>query len=167
MSKEEKNIEDVLEEKGLNEVDKVLDGELKKIDDVRGNVDESFVTTIKQASESQVVEEPTIADVTLYPNQISEKEMKEHYASVKEFNRELEKLPVNDSGASEWDVDRRGLIDKLLGKFASRKLLVWGIASAALFYKILPPDTWATISIAYIGSQAFVDFVAQIKGQKK
>ncbi len=56
-----------------------------------------------------------------------------------------------------WKADQRGVIDKILGKFSSRKLLVFVVATIAFFMKLLPSEYWTYIAVAYIGSQMMVD----------
>ncbi len=56
----------------------------------------------------------------------------------------------------------RAIIDKGLGKLLSRKLLAFGVATAALFTGWLTGGDWMTIAVAYVGSQAFVDVVERL-----
>lgn len=56
--------------------------------------------------------------------------------------------------------DPKGVADKMLHKVVSRKLLVWGTATVALFMEIVPSSDWIQICLLYIGSQAAVDMVA-------
>jgi hypothetical protein len=56
-----------------------------------------------------------------------------------------------------WKADQRGIVDKVLGKFSSRKLLVFVVATIAFFIKLLPAEYWTYIAVAYIGSQMMVD----------
>jgi hypothetical protein len=49
---------------------------------------------------------------------------------------------------------RKALIDRALSKMVSRKLLVWSIATFALFRGLVPPEQWMQICIMYIGSEA-------------
>lgn len=61
--------------------------------------------------------------------------------------------------------DPKGVLDNVLHKVVSRKLLVWGTATAALFMGIVPSNDWVAIALMYIGSQTAVDFaVAWKKG---
>ena len=55
--------------------------------------------------------------------------------------------------------DPKGILDKGLAKVISRKLLVWGTATAALFMGVVPADEWLQVCLLYIGSQAAVDVV--------
>ncbi len=57
------------------------------------------------------------------------------------------------------DVDNKkvGLLDKILEKAISRKLLVFLTASGLMVWDGLTSETWGMIAIVYIGSQAAVD----------
>ena len=58
-------------------------------------------------------------------------------------------------------IDKNGVADNWIGKIASRKLLVWTVASVALFMSQINSEDWVAISLAYIGSQALVDLAAK------
>ena len=49
------------------------------------------------------------------------------------------------------------IIDKYLGKWASRKLVVFVIATFALFFEKLDGSNWSYIAIVYIVIQGLVD----------
>lgn len=53
--------------------------------------------------------------------------------------------------------NKGGLLDRILGKVISRKLLVFGTATYLLAQYGLDPDTWGMIAIVYIGGQSVVD----------
>lgn len=59
--------------------------------------------------------------------------------------------------------DPKGFLDSFLARVISRKLLVWGTSTVALFLGILPPSEWATLSLAYIGSQGLIDLAVAYK----
>ena len=59
--------------------------------------------------------------------------------------------------------DPKGVIDIGLAKVVSRKLLVWGTATAALFLGVVPANEWLQVCLLYIGSQAAVDIVTAYK----
>jgi len=59
--------------------------------------------------------------------------------------------------------DPKGVIDIGLAKVVSRKLLVWGTATAALFLGVVPASEWLQVCLLYIGSQAAVDIVTAYK----
>jgi len=50
-----------------------------------------------------------------------------------------------------------GIIDTFLGKWASRKLLVFFIATLLALFGNLNSHDWVIVSSIYIGSQAVVD----------
>jgi len=50
-----------------------------------------------------------------------------------------------------------GIIDTFLGKWASRKLLVFFIATLLALFGNLNSHDWVIISSIYIGSQAVID----------
>lgn len=56
-----------------------------------------------------------------------------------------------------------GLIDRFLGKWASRKLLVFFIATLLSLAGSITSGDWTYIAIAYIGSQAAVDLMSKYK----
>jgi hypothetical protein len=59
--------------------------------------------------------------------------------------------------------DPKGVIDVGLSKVVSRKLLVWGTATVALFTGAVPANEWLQVCLLYIGSQAAVDIVTAYK----
>ena len=60
----------------------------------------------------------------------------------------------------------RHLVDKVLEKIISRKLLAWGTATILLMFADLASGDWVTITCVYIGGQTVVDTVARLKGYK-
>lgn len=56
-----------------------------------------------------------------------------------------------------------GKIDKFLGKWASRKLLVFFIATLLAFAAKITSADWTYIAVAYIGSQAAVDLMTKYR----
>ena len=65
------------------------------------------------------------------------------------------------------EADPKGLVDRVLGRAVSRKLLVWATATTALFMGIVQPDNWVEISMIYISSQAAVDMVGKYVKAKR
>ena len=61
---------------------------------------------------------------------------------------------------------RGALIDKVLNKAVSRKLLVWVVSTVGLFMDIVDTETWGAISLAYIGSEAFINMALAWKTGK-
>ena len=54
-------------------------------------------------------------------------------------------------------VDKKGRLDELIQRFSSRKLLVWLTCTGLLLFGSVSASTWETLSLAYVGTQAFVD----------
>lgn len=57
----------------------------------------------------------------------------------------------------------KGALDKLLEKVVSRKLLVWGTATALLFTSNLESEHWLYLSALYIGGQSVIDAIVKFK----
>jgi len=57
----------------------------------------------------------------------------------------------------------KGALDKLLEKIISRKLLVWGTATALLFTSNLESEHWLYLSALYIGGQSVIDAIVKFK----
>ena len=57
-------------------------------------------------------------------------------------------------------------LDKMLGKWASRKLIVWGTTTAFLGLGMLASDDWVAVSLAYIGLQGAADIASKWKHGK-
>jgi hypothetical protein len=51
-------------------------------------------------------------------------------------------------------------LDNILGKWASRKLIVWGTATVFLAVGSLTSSDWVAVSLAYIGLQGAADIAA-------
>ena len=56
-----------------------------------------------------------------------------------------------------------GWVDKFMGKFVSRKLLVFSTATALLYLSELDAETWGLIAIIYVGGQSVIDAVKTYK----
>ena len=54
----------------------------------------------------------------------------------------------------------KGMLDAIQEKIISRKLLVFGVATALMYWADLSSDTWGMIAIVYIGGQSVVDTMA-------
>ncbi len=63
--------------------------------------------------------------------------------------------------------DKPGIIDADIGKFVSRKLLVWVVTTGLLFADKITGDQWIAISLAYIGAQAAVSAATAWKAAGK
>ena len=60
--------------------------------------------------------------------------------------------------------EKTGAIDAIQEKIVSRKLLVFGVATALLWYVGLDAETWGMIAMTYIGGQTAIDFAKVWKG---
>tara|TARA_Y100001963_G_C6780175_1_gene449433 strand:+ start:395 stop:682 length:288 start_codon:yes stop_codon:yes gene_type:complete len=56
-----------------------------------------------------------------------------------------------------------GWVDKIMGKFVSRKLLVFSTATALLALSELDAETWGLIAIIYVSGQSVIDAVRTYK----
>ena len=56
-----------------------------------------------------------------------------------------------------------GLIDRLLAKAISRKLVVFLTATGLMVWSDLDPDTWGLVAIVYVGGQSVIDAVKTYK----
>jgi len=61
-------------------------------------------------------------------------------------------------GRKRLDENKKGLLDVVQEKLASRKLLVF-ITSTVLMWYGLDPETWGLIAMCYIGGQSAIDMV--------
>ena len=75
---------------------------------------------------------------------------------------------------SSWDCDccpdccqqpaeKLGLIDRMLEKAISRKLIVFLTATGLMAWRDLDPDTWGLVAIVYVGGQSVIDAVKTYK----
>ena len=51
----------------------------------------------------------------------------------------------------------RAIVDQILAKVASRKLIAWGTATALALHGVVSSEDWVAVTVIYIGSQAAVD----------
>ena len=56
-----------------------------------------------------------------------------------------------------------GIVDKVLEKAISRKLVVFLTATGLLAWSDLDPDTWGLVAIVYVGGQSVIDAVKTYK----
>ena len=63
--------------------------------------------------------------------------------------------------------DKAGIIDADIGKFVSRKLLVWVVTTGLLFADKITGDQWISISLAYIGIQGVASIASAWKAAGK
>ena len=54
-------------------------------------------------------------------------------------------------------------IDQWLGKWASRKLMVWATATGMLYAGAVTSPDWVAISLVYIGIQGLAEIAAKWK----
>ena len=60
----------------------------------------------------------------------------------------------------------RAVIDKHLSRFVSKKLFVFALATVAFSCNTLSETHWVELAMMYVGSQAAVDLVAQLRGNQ-
>ena len=58
----------------------------------------------------------------------------------------------------------KGMLDAVQEKVISRKLLVFGVATALLYWAGLDAETWGMIAMTYIGGQTAIDFAKVWRG---
>ena len=87
---------------------------------------------------------------------------------VEEIKDAVKKLPTEKAEALKkglyLDTKSKGVLDSLQEKIISRKLLVFGTATALLVYAGLDADIWGMIAMMYIGGQSAIDFAKIWKG---
>ena len=59
--------------------------------------------------------------------------------------------------ANKKNEGKGSILDRIVGKVVSRKLLVFATATVLLAQYGLDPDTWGMIAIVYIGGQSVID----------
>jgi len=60
----------------------------------------------------------------------------------------------------------KALLDVATEKLISRKFLVWLTATALVGYGLIDPESWVSVTVMYVGSQALVDLATQWKHGK-
>ena len=87
---------------------------------------------------------------------------------LEEIKEAVKNLPAEKSEdlkkALYLDTKSKGVLDSLQEKIISRKLLVFGTATALLVYAGLDADIWGMIAMMYIGGQSAIDFAKIWKG---
>ena len=87
---------------------------------------------------------------------------------IEEIKDAVKNLPAEKVEALKKDLylDRKtkGILDSMQEKIISRKLLVFGTATALLVYAGLDADIWGMIAMMYIGGQSAIDFAKIWKG---
>ena len=61
---------------------------------------------------------------------------------------------------------RNAVVDRALHKVVSRKLLVWGTATVAMFIGMVDATNWVDVCMVYIGSEAAANMVMALRGKK-
>ncbi len=59
--------------------------------------------------------------------------------------------------------DAKGVVDRTLARYTSRKLLVWLVSTGLLINESINGDQWVAIALAYVGTQAVIDAAATWK----
>lgn len=87
---------------------------------------------------------------------------------IEEIKDAVKNLPAEKVETLKKDLylDRKtkGILDSMQEKIISRKLLVFGTATALLVYAGLDADTWGMIAMMYIGGQSAIDFAKIWRG---
>ena len=61
--------------------------------------------------------------------------------------------------SNENQEEKKGIVDNVMERAISRKLLVFAVATALLYLGVgLDADTWGMIAMTYIGGQTAIDF---------
>ena len=61
---------------------------------------------------------------------------------------------------------KKGWLDRKVGKFASRKFLVWITGTIALFHGFIVSGDWVAISLGFIGVEGFAKIASMWKHGK-
>jgi hypothetical protein len=87
---------------------------------------------------------------------------------IEEIKDAVKNLPDEKVEALKKDLylntKTKGILDSMQEKIVSRKLLVFGTATALLVYAGLDADIWGMIAMMYIGGQSAIDFAKIWKG---
>ena len=57
----------------------------------------------------------------------------------------------------------KAALDLWIGKFISRKLLVFLVCTVALFWEKVSGSEWINVAMVYIGSQAVIDAIVKLR----
>lgn len=79
---------------------------------------------------------------------------------------QLAELPTRQRLVHKMKVKSEAVIDRSLHKVVSRKLLVWGTATGAMFFGMVDATNWVDICMVYIGSEAATNMVTTLRGRK-
>jgi hypothetical protein len=72
----------------------------------------------------------------------------------------------NEQNLEQTQSRKAAVVDKALHKVVSRKLLVWGTATGAMFFGMVDATNWVDICMVYIGSEAATNMVTALRGRK-
>jgi hypothetical protein len=79
---------------------------------------------------------------------------------------QIAEMPTRQRLIYKAKVKSEAVIDRSLHKVVSRKLLVWGTATGAMFLGMVDATNWVDICMVYIGSEAATNMVAALRGRK-
>jgi len=79
---------------------------------------------------------------------------------------QLAQMPTKQRIMHKVKVKSEAVIDRSLHKVVSRKLLVWGTATAAMFMGMVDATNWVDVCMVYIGSEAAANMVMALRGKK-
>jgi hypothetical protein len=79
---------------------------------------------------------------------------------------QIAQMPTRQRLIYKAKVKSEAVIDASLHKVVSRKLLVWGTATGAMFIGMVDATNWVDICMVYIGSEAATNMVAALRGKK-
>jgi hypothetical protein len=79
---------------------------------------------------------------------------------------QIAQMPTRQRLIYKAKVKSEAVIDVFLHKVVSRKLLVWGTATGAMFIGMVDATNWVDICMVYIGSEAATNMVAALRGKK-
>jgi hypothetical protein len=79
---------------------------------------------------------------------------------------QIAEMPTRQRLIYKAKVKSEAVIDRSLHKVVLRKLLVWGIATGAMFLGMVDATNWVDICMVYIGSEAATNMVAALRGRK-
>jgi len=60
----------------------------------------------------------------------------------------------------------KAIVDSVLERYFSRKLMVWLTTTGMLFFDKITGDQWIAVSLAYIGAQGLADIATKWKAVK-
>ena len=81
--------------------------------------------------------------------------------------QQLQELPPRKRLVYKVKVKGEAVIDRSLHKIVSRKLLVWGTATVAMFMGTVDAQNWVDVCMVYIGTEAAVNMVAALRKASK